>query len=61
MDEKLVVPACRIEPCCVASLSLDWSEIFQVDIDVREIFTLGLGPLIHLNDNRESLLSQDFN
>lgn len=54
VDEQLVVPR-----SCVALCPLNWLEVFQVDVDVREVVALSLSLLVHLHDNGESLLPQD--
>jgi len=41
--------------------SLDWLEIFQIDIDVREVLRLCLVLLIHLHNDRKSLLLEYLN
>ena len=46
VDQKLVVPARLLAFC-----PLDWREILQVDIDISEVFILGLLFLIEMQDN----------
>ena len=65
VNQELVVPGrCRCHLPCRAIgllLPLNGSEIFQVDVDVGEVFTLILLLFEHLKDKRQSFLPQDLN